>query len=139
MSRNPIRYLQKKDGAEDVDYYNRYFVRFEQPLFQPNRLKNDIERAELDLEDDELEYIDDLVDLIDDIGDDYYELFELSYRNIIHAHHVVNLEKVSYLDSLYEQWPQKVGVYRYPKRDSLYKEYYRKMKLRLATGNRRGR
>ena len=97
------RYLQKQDGSKDVNYYNRYFVRFEQPLFQPNRLKNDIERAELDLENSELDFINNLVRMIDDIGDDYYELFELSYRNIIHTHHVANLEKVSKIASRISQ------------------------------------
>jgi len=98
------RYLQKQNGAEEVDYYNRYFVRFEQPLFQPNRLKNDIERAELDLEDTELDYINNLVRMIDDIADDYYdELFRLSYRNVIYSHHVANLEKVSKIVSRISQ------------------------------------
>ena len=41
--------------AEDLNYYNRYFVSYTQPLFQPNELKNDLEEAELDLESDEID------------------------------------------------------------------------------------
>ena len=38
------------DGNSDRRCYNRYFVRYTQPPFKPNGLKNDIEGAELDLE-----------------------------------------------------------------------------------------
>ncbi len=89
------RYLQKINSEENVDYYNRYFVRFEQPLFQPNYLKNNIEEAELVLEREELNYIGDIVRLIDDIADDYYNLFELSYKDVIYSNHLANLQKVS--------------------------------------------
>ncbi len=95
LNNRMYRYLQRQSGNTDVNYYNRYFVEFEQPLFQPNYLKNDIEQAELDLEREELDYIDDLVELIDDIADDYYDLFELSYQNVIYSNHVANLERVS--------------------------------------------
>ena len=33
-------------------------------------------------------------------------------------------DKVSHLDSLYEQWAQKVGVYEYPNRDSIYSKLF---------------
>ena len=89
------RYLQNINDEENVDYYNRYFVRFEQPLFQPNYLKNNIEEAELALEREELDYIGDIVRLIDDIADDYYNLFELSYKDVIYSNHLANLQKVS--------------------------------------------
>jgi len=87
------RYLQR-DGMNTLSYYNRYFLEFEQPLFKPNRLRNDIERAELDLERRELQYIDDLVDMINDIADDYYRLFQLSYQNKIYRTNVRNLEQI---------------------------------------------
>ncbi|MFC1551973.1 TolC family protein [Candidatus Latescibacterota bacterium] len=95
LNNKVYQYLQKQNGSTDVNYYNRYFVSFEQPLFQPNTLKNNIERAELDLQAEELEYIDDLVRQIDRIGDDYYELFELAYQSDIIARQIENLEKVT--------------------------------------------
>jgi len=70
-------------------------VKFEQPLFQPNYLKNNIEEAELSLEREELDYIGDIVRLIDDITDDYYDLFELSYKDVICSNHLANLQQVS--------------------------------------------
>jgi len=94
LNNKVYQYIQKQNGSEDVNYYNRYFIEFNQPLFQPNTLKNNIERAELDLQGEELEYIDDLVRQIDRIADDYYELFELSYKTEIFTRQVDNLEKV---------------------------------------------
>lgn len=86
------RYAQLNEGL-DVRYYNRYFVKFEQPLFQPNHLKHNIERAELNLEREELEFQEDLVDMFDDIADDYYHLVELAYKQRIYAELVANLER----------------------------------------------
>ena len=87
------RYMQKNEN-NDITYYNRYFIKFEQPFFQPNRLKNDIERAELDLEENELEYLTNIVDIIEWTADDYYDVFRFSYLNIIYSNHVANLERV---------------------------------------------
>lgn len=94
LNNKVYRYLQKTDGEKDIKYYNRHFVKFEQPLFKPNTLKNNIEDAELDLEENELDYLSDQIDMIDDIADDYYDLFELAYMNNIFAHEADNLEKI---------------------------------------------
>jgi preprotein translocase subunit SecA len=68
LNNRMYRYLQLgEDGGErDLRYYNRYFIQYEQPFFQANRLKNDLEQAELNLEDSELEFQDDVVSLVDD-------------------------------------------------------------------------
>ena len=88
------RYLQKSDEEKDVDYYNRFFMRFEQPIFRPNELKNDIENAELNVEREELEYIMDRVNLVDHISYDFYNLYNLVYRNKIYAQLAENMERV---------------------------------------------
>ena len=88
------RYLQKNDEGKDVDYYNRFFMRFEQPIFRPNELRNDIENAELDVEREELEYIRDRVRLVDNISFDFYRLYNLVYRNAIYAQLAENIERV---------------------------------------------
>ena len=87
------RYWQKDGGAE-VNYYNRYFVAFEQPLFQPNTLKNNIEHAEADLQEAELRYLEDRVRMIDTIADSYYELFRMSYLERIYGRRLKLLEDV---------------------------------------------
>ncbi len=88
------RYMQKDNGNTDTNYYNRLYIRFEQPLFLPNRLKNDIERAELDLEGSTLNYISDVVGIYEDIGDDYYDIFNRAYKNIIYQAQLENLEQI---------------------------------------------
>ena len=36
LNNKMYRYIQKDNGNKDVDYDNRYFLKFEQPLFRPN-------------------------------------------------------------------------------------------------------
>jgi outer membrane protein TolC len=79
------------DGTRDLRYYNRYFVQYTQPLFQPNSLKNDLEEARLDLEEAELEFYGDVVDIVDDLSGDYFELFEDAYMRVINERMVANL------------------------------------------------
>ena len=86
------RYTQIDGNQADTRFYNRYFFAYDQPLFQPNRMKNDLERAELNLEDAELDYQDDVVGMIDDLADDYYELVESAYRREINDRQVAELE-----------------------------------------------
>ncbi len=93
LNNRMYRYVQlETDGDRDLRYYNRYFVRYTQPLFQPNELKFDLEEAELDLEDTALEFYDDVVDIVDDLSDDYHELFEQAYQEVIRRAHAANLE-----------------------------------------------
>jgi len=57
LNNRVYRYLQiEDDGENDLRYYNRYFVRYTQPLFQPNTLRNDLEEARLNLEESELDF-----------------------------------------------------------------------------------
>ncbi len=93
LNNRVYRYAQiDEDGDRDVRYYNRAFVRYTQPLFQPNELKNDLEEARLDLEDTELGFYDDVVEIIDDISEDYLDLFEDAYGELVNEAHVANLE-----------------------------------------------
>ncbi len=93
LNNRVYRYLQiENDGARDLNYYNRYFIQYTQPLFQPNTLKNDLEEAQLDLEESELEFYDDVVEIVDDLSDDYFDLFEDAYGRVINETLVANLE-----------------------------------------------
>lgn len=88
------RYTQLNDSVT-TDYYNRYFLKFEQPLFQPNTLKNNLEQAELNLEQQELQYLQNLVQILGRIANDYFDLYRLAYRSQILQNNVSNLEKTS--------------------------------------------
>ena len=88
------RYLQKEDSDRDVDYYNRLFVRFRQPIFRPNELKNDIENAELNLQREELYYIRNRVNLVNRVTFEFYDLYELIHKEKVYELTVRNLEKI---------------------------------------------
>src|SRR4030042_2925275 len=90
------KYIQN-NGGEEVDLYNRLYLKYEQPFLLPNTLKNDLEEAELNLRDMQLEYLSDRVELMLEIADEYYELFELRYKNMIYREQIVKLEKLQKL------------------------------------------
>lgn len=91
------RYLQKDNETNDISYYNRYFLKFEQPFFLPNTLKNKIDLAELNLENRELDYINDQVNFLGRIASEYYVLFQLAYKNTIYGNQINNLKKITKL------------------------------------------
>jgi outer membrane protein TolC len=93
LNNQVYRYSQLgEDGERDLRYYNRAFIEYTQPLFQPNELRNDIESAELDLENAELGFYDDVVEMVEDISDDYFELFEDAYGERLALAEVAQLE-----------------------------------------------
>ncbi|HUH12001.1 MAG TPA: TolC family protein [Longimicrobiales bacterium] len=93
LNNRVYRYSQL-GNSDEVNYYNRYFVAYEQPLFQPNRMRNSLEEARLNLESAELDYLDDVVRVIDDLADDYYDLFEDAFRIRVAEDRVDALEQV---------------------------------------------
>jgi outer membrane protein TolC len=84
---------RESDGERDVEYYNRYFVQYTQPLFQPNELKNSLEEAELDLESEEIDYYENVLELVDDISENYYSLFETAYNVQVASGYVSDLQE----------------------------------------------
>jgi outer membrane protein len=80
LNNRVYRYTQVDGEESDTTFYNRYFVAYNQPLFQPNSMKNDLEAAELNLEKAELRYRSDVVAAIDDYATDYAELVSDAFR-----------------------------------------------------------
>lgn len=98
------RYKQiEDDGSEDVDYYNRYYISYRQPLFQPNGLKNDLEQAEMSLERTQLSFYSDVVGIVDRVAEDYYDLFEERFTRDIYLDLSDNLERALVMA---ERWVQ---------------------------------
>ena len=93
LNNRVYRYTQYSEDEDDVRYYNRYFVEYEQPFFQPNYLRNNLEEAELDLENSELAFRRDAVNIIIDVADDYYDLFRVGYERLIFAELATNLDE----------------------------------------------
>jgi outer membrane protein len=93
LNNRMYRYTQYPEGGgRDINYYNRYFVQYTQPLFQPNSLRNNLEEAELNLENAQLGFYRDMISLVDDASDDFYDLFEIAYEEVITGDYVANLE-----------------------------------------------
>ncbi len=88
------RYTQiDDDGNKDVDYYNRYYISYRQPLFQPNELKNNLEQAEMRLEETQLDFYDDVVGMVNRVSRTYYDLFREYYSRDVSLDLVANLER----------------------------------------------
>jgi len=69
------------DGdLRDTAVLQPVFPRVRSALFQPNRMKNDLEEARLNLEKSELKYQSDVVAIIDDLSTDYYDLVSDAYK-----------------------------------------------------------
>lgn len=88
------RYTQRDDGDLETDFYNRLYVKFEQPFFLPNELKNDLESAQLNLRRIRLDYVQNRMRIIDDISDDYYDLFRLAYYKQLYGKKLNVLEQI---------------------------------------------
>jgi len=66
-------------------YYSRLFLRFQQPILQPNEIKNNIRRAELRLEETELGFRDEEIRIATQVSRSFYEIFELTHADMIAA------------------------------------------------------
>ena len=88
------RYTQIEDGGDrDTDYYNRYYISYRQPLFQPNELKNNLEQAEMRLEETQLDFYGDVVRIVNNVSRTYYDLFREHYERTISLDLVADLER----------------------------------------------
>ena len=97
LSLNYKLYQYEQFGEEDkTDLYNRFYLKFQQPFFVPNEMKNNLEAAELDLKENELKFISDQMDIMQDIAEDYYDLFKLMYEQSIYK------KQIQYLENVYQ-------------------------------------
>lgn len=78
-------------------YYGRMYLRFTQPLLQPNEIKMDIRRAELRLERTELSFRDEEISIVNSVTGDFFDLFELAYEDTLAR------EELRRLESLYQR------------------------------------
>ncbi len=94
LNNRMYQYTQiEDDGTKDVDYYNRYYISYRQPLFQPNDLKNNLEQAEMRLEETQLDFYSDVVRMVNRVSRTYYDLFREHYSRGINLDLVGNLER----------------------------------------------
>jgi len=92
--RNSMYRLSQFSGeSSNLQYYNRYYVEFSQPFFEPNELKNNLEEARIDLQQERLDFQDNVVEIIDDISEDYFDLFELAYERVLQRRRASDLQR----------------------------------------------
>ena len=95
VNNRTYRYTQVTGGGNNLTYYNRYFIAYQQPFFQPNRMANQIEGAELDVERSELEFQDNVANSMNELANDYFELFATEYERVIAAEALASLERAA--------------------------------------------
>ncbi len=78
----------------EKNYYSRLLLRFQQPILQPNEIKNNIRKAELDLEATELGFRDEEIRIATQVSRSFYELFELTHEDIIAAGEAERLAEI---------------------------------------------
>lgn len=75
-------------------YYGRVFLRYEQPILQPNKIKNNIKRAELQLEGTQLAYNDEQIRIVTEVSQNFFELYEMSYLDSLAREECTRLEEL---------------------------------------------
>jgi outer membrane protein TolC len=94
INNRTYQYTQfEDDGTQDTDYYNRYYIAYSQPLFQPNNLKNSLEQAEMSLERTQLEYTRDIIGIVSGVSEVYHDLLEEYYLRTVRQELVGKLER----------------------------------------------
>ncbi len=81
------------DGTHETDYYNRYYISYSQPLFQPNELKNSLEQAELELESTQIEFNRDILEIVSGVSEAYHDLLEEHHLRTVRQELVTGLER----------------------------------------------
>jgi len=76
------------------NYFGKVFVKYDQPILQPNRIQMQIRRAELTLEGTELSFLEEQIRLMNDVSSSFFELYERTYDDILAAEEVERLEQV---------------------------------------------
>ncbi|HUF51772.1 MAG TPA: TolC family protein [Longimicrobiales bacterium] len=95
LNNRVYRYTQLGDDDKDITYYNRYFVAYQQPFFQPNRMRNQLEGAQLDVERSELEFQDNVVNSMNELANDYFELFATEFERAVAAQALASMERAA--------------------------------------------
>jgi len=94
LNNRMYQYTQfQDDGTHDTDYYNRYYISYSQPLFQPNGLKNSLEQAEMSLERTQYDFNRDILNIVSGVSEVYHDLLEEHHMRTVRQGLVANLER----------------------------------------------
>jgi len=95
ISLNGVFYRKQDEliTYNDKEYIGSTFIRFEQPILQPNNIKINIRNAELQLEETELGFQDEEVRIVREASRGFFELFDKTYNALVAAEEVRRLEE----------------------------------------------
>jgi outer membrane protein len=74
-------------------YNSKFFVRFDQPILQPNAIQLNIRRAELRLEETQIRFLNEQIDAIGDVTRAYFVLYQRTYEDLLAGEEVTRLER----------------------------------------------
>jgi len=77
----------------EKNYNSKVFVRFEQPILQPNTLQLEIRRAELRLEETQMRFLNGQLEIINDVSSRYFRLYERTYQEVLAREEVDRLQR----------------------------------------------
>ena len=80
--------------SSDDKYYGSANIRFDQPILQPNGIKNAIRKAEISLEETYLGFQDEEIRIRTDISRKFFEILEMTYQDKLAREEVDRLEQV---------------------------------------------
>ena len=80
--------------SPDDKYYGSANIRFDQPILQPNRIKNAIRKAEISLEEAYLGFRDEEIRIKTDISRNFFTVLELTYQDKLAREEVDRLQQV---------------------------------------------
>ena len=95
ISLNGVFYRKQDEliAYTDKEYIGSTFIRFEQPILQPNNIKINIRNAELGLEEAELGFQDEEVRVVREVSRGFFDLFDKTYKALVAAEEVRRLEE----------------------------------------------
>jgi outer membrane protein len=74
-------------------YNTKFFLRYDQPILQPNAIQLNIRRAELRLEETRIRFLDEQIDAIGDVTRAYFVLYQRTYEDLLAREEVARLER----------------------------------------------
>jgi len=74
-------------------YNSKLFLRYDQPILQPNSIQMDIRRAELRVEETQIRFVNEQIDVIGDVSRQYFDLYERTYQDLLAREEVTRLER----------------------------------------------
>ncbi|MFC1544110.1 TolC family protein [Gemmatimonadota bacterium] len=75
-------------------YNSKVYIRFEQPILQPNDLQLEIRRAELRLEETQMRFLNGQIDIINNVSDRFFRLYERTFEENLADEELQRMQRI---------------------------------------------